>query len=386
MRLHKEEMKNIDTSKSNLKKLLKEKSTLETECECIRECVHANNRSFPQAVRSHLINSNKCKYLTMYGDNVVPLTKVINLDLTILQKFYESRVPPNLDEESQLFESIISAHTSKFKSSNTSINAKIIDNVRKIDSQVQPDELNRTPSTHRPTCTPSFNTCTTLNHTFVCTVPSMQFGSPTISPFASTLPPPLPSTTFIELRALENVDHLSYKINQLTSPTCKKGKFSEQMSSPHTLLSNAHPRFTTSVTCSEGTVPNQPSLHTLSSSASATDVSYTWYASPVVSSTYPNMRQSSGYSKNQIPIWEILKMVEVTNTSSCTSEQPTIKFEQPKANVDNKSSMEQETATKCDYAHLYDQFNVKLKIMMYRYTSTLSKGNVETLLQCPDLD
>ena len=70
----------------------------------------------------------------MYGDNVVPLTKVINLDLSILQKLYESRVPPNLDEESQRFESIIYSHTSKFKSSNTSINAKIIDNVRKIDS------------------------------------------------------------------------------------------------------------------------------------------------------------------------------------------------------------------------------------------------------------
>ena len=81
MRLHKEEMKNIDTSKSNLKKLLKEKSTLEIECEHIRECVCTNNQSFPQAVRSHLINSNKHKYLTMYGDNVVPLTKVINLDL-----------------------------------------------------------------------------------------------------------------------------------------------------------------------------------------------------------------------------------------------------------------------------------------------------------------
>ena len=101
MRLHKDEMKTIDTSKSNLKKLLKEKFTLEIECEHIRECVHTNNRSFPQVVRSHLINSNRHKYLTMYGDNVVPLTKVINLDLSILQKFYESRVPPNLDEESQ---------------------------------------------------------------------------------------------------------------------------------------------------------------------------------------------------------------------------------------------------------------------------------------------
>ena len=192
----------------------------------------------------------------MYGDNVVPLTKVINLDLSILQKFYESRVPPNLDEESQQFESIIDSHTSKFKSSNTSINAKIIDNVRKIDSRVRPDDLNRTPGTHRPAYPPSFNT--NLNHTSLYTVPSTQFGSPAISAFGST-PPPLPSTPFIEFRPLENVDHLSHKINQLTSPTRKKGKFSEQISS------NAHPQFATPV-------PTPPSLHTVSSSASATDV------------------------------------------------------------------------------------------------------------------
>ena len=35
MRLHKDEMKTFDTSKPNLKKLLKEKSTLEVECERI---------------------------------------------------------------------------------------------------------------------------------------------------------------------------------------------------------------------------------------------------------------------------------------------------------------------------------------------------------------
>ena len=120
----------------------------------------------------------------MYGDNVVPLTKVINLDLSILQKFYESRVPPNLDEESQRFESIINSHTSKFKSSNTSINAKIIENVRKIDSRVRPDDLNRTPGTHRPTYPPSFNT--NLNHTSLYTVPSTQFGSLPISAFGNT--------------------------------------------------------------------------------------------------------------------------------------------------------------------------------------------------------
>ena len=145
MRLHKDELKQIDASKNDLKKLLKEKSTLESECEHIRESIRTNNRSFPQAVRSHLVNSNKPKYLAMYGQQIIPLTKVINLDLSILQKFYDNRVPLNLDIESEWFEVIIAAHTEKFKSSNTSINAKIMDNVRRIESRVRPDHLNVIP-------------------------------------------------------------------------------------------------------------------------------------------------------------------------------------------------------------------------------------------------
>ena len=40
-----------------------------------------------------------------------------------------------------------------------------------------------------------------------------------------------------------------------------------------------------------------------------------------------------------------------------------------------------------NYENLFDQFNVKPKIRMYmRYTSTESKGDVKTPLQCPNLD
>ena len=141
MRLHKDEMKAIDGNKATLKKLVKEKTILESECEKIQESIRTNNRSFPQAVRSHLINSNKPKYLTMYGDAVVPLTKIINLDLSILQKYYDNRVPQNLDEESRLFEQIICTHNSKFKSSKTSINAKLIDSVRKIESRIHRSDV-----------------------------------------------------------------------------------------------------------------------------------------------------------------------------------------------------------------------------------------------------
>ena len=141
MRLHKDEMKAIDGNKATLKKLVKEKTILEAECEKIQESIRTNNRSFPQAVRSHLINSNKPKYLTMYGDAVVPLTKIINLDLSILQKYYDNRVPQNLHEESRLFEQIICTHNSKFKSSKTSINAKLMESVRKIESRIHRSDV-----------------------------------------------------------------------------------------------------------------------------------------------------------------------------------------------------------------------------------------------------
>ena len=141
MRLHKDEMKTIDINKANLKKLVKEKTILESECQKIQESIRTNNRSFPQAVRSHLIDSNKAKYLTMYGDAVVPLTKIINLDLSILQKYYDSRVLPYLDKESRLFEQIIYTHNSKFKSSKTSINAKLIESVRKIESRIHRSDV-----------------------------------------------------------------------------------------------------------------------------------------------------------------------------------------------------------------------------------------------------
>ena len=141
MHLHKDKMKTINVNKANLKKLVKEKTILESECQKIQESILTNNRSFPQAVRSHLINSNKAKYLTMYGDAVVPLTKIINLDLSILQKYYDSRVLPNLDEESRLFEQIICTHNSKFKSSKTSINAKLIESVRKIESRIHRSDV-----------------------------------------------------------------------------------------------------------------------------------------------------------------------------------------------------------------------------------------------------
>ena len=232
MRLHKDELKQIDASKNDLKKLLKEKSTLESECERIRESIRTNNRSFPHAVRSHLVNSNKPKYLAMYGQQIIPLTKVINLDLSILQKFYDNKVPHNLDIESEWFEAIIAAHTEKFKSSKTSINAKIMDNVRRIESRVRPDHLNAIPGNN--TCITSSVSSTPVLDTSLSPNPDVtkmanHYASPTFGQFSQT-PLSLAQTPFIPLVALQSVDNLTSRMGQLTSPTRKCGKFNDPVS------------------------------------------------------------------------------------------------------------------------------------------------------------
>ena len=243
MRLRKDELKQIDASKNDLKKLLKEKSTLESECEHIRESIRTNNRSFPQAVRSHLVNSNKPKYLAMYGQQIIPLTKVINLDLSILQKFYDNKVPHNLDIESKWFEAIIAAHTEKVKSSKTSINAKIMDNVRRIESRVRPDHLNAIPGnniTSPVSSTPVLDTSLSPNPDV--TKIANHFASPAFSQFSNT-PPSLAQTPFIPLVALQNVDNLTSRMGQLTSPTRKRGKFNDPVSTLHPTSRSLNPPF-----------------------------------------------------------------------------------------------------------------------------------------------
>ena len=194
-------MKAIDGNKATLKKLVKEKTILESECEKIQESIRTNNRSFPQAVRSHLINSNKPKYLTMYGDAVVPLTKIINLDLSILQKYYDSCVPANLDEQSRLFEQIICSHNSKFKSSKTSINAKLIESVRKIESRIHCSDVLPpigTPNSGRLATTyVSVAASATPVNSVTCN--SQQFATPATT--TSTYPPQPHETTAHVMRS-----------------------------------------------------------------------------------------------------------------------------------------------------------------------------------------
>ena len=127
--------------KAQLQKLMKEKQTLDSEGEKIQESILANSRSFPQAIHSTLINSNKWKYLTIYGKEVVPLTKVINFDISVLQKHYNNHVPDDLVRESELFESIINMYDTKVCSAMNTLEMKLKNSVREIDNCIKKTEV-----------------------------------------------------------------------------------------------------------------------------------------------------------------------------------------------------------------------------------------------------
>ena len=141
LRLHKDELKSNESMKASMKKILKERSILESESQRIQENITANTCSFPNAIRSHLINSNKCKYLTWYGNEIVPLSRIINLDISILQKYYKNKVPDDIEMEASNFEHILMVHSNKFKTAETSISSKLLDSVRKVDARIKPSDI-----------------------------------------------------------------------------------------------------------------------------------------------------------------------------------------------------------------------------------------------------
>ena len=98
IRFHKAELKAIDTKKGTLKKLIRDKVSLESECEKVRETIAATVKTFPQAIKTALINSNKKEYLTVHDGKFVPLTTKINWDITILQKYYNGKFPVILNK------------------------------------------------------------------------------------------------------------------------------------------------------------------------------------------------------------------------------------------------------------------------------------------------
>ena len=73
------------------------------------------NRSFPQAIRSALTNSNKSQYLIQTSSGHVPNTRKVTRDTAILQKLYHNKVPKDIHLEAETFQLQIDMYEEKFK-------------------------------------------------------------------------------------------------------------------------------------------------------------------------------------------------------------------------------------------------------------------------------
>ena len=179
MRLHKNELKNLKSQKASLKKLFKEKSDMESEAEKVRESIDIRNKSFPEALRSYLINSNKQEYLVEYNGQVVPLMSKINLHLAILQKHYNNKIPENCEEENTLFSEIITSHREQFRQydcAKDKLGVKLQEKVTEIEKRVH-----EKCSVHTSQCEPRRSVNPSLSNTCV---PLLNTCAPSFLPSA----------------------------------------------------------------------------------------------------------------------------------------------------------------------------------------------------------
>ena len=89
------------------------------------ETITSTVKTFPQAVKTVLINSNKKEYLTIHEGKFVPLTTRINRDISILQKYYNGRIPSDIEQESSLFPTIIAEANKRFQLNSFTVEQKL---------------------------------------------------------------------------------------------------------------------------------------------------------------------------------------------------------------------------------------------------------------------
>ena len=110
--------------------------SLEAESKKIRETIASTVKTFPQAIKTALINSNKKEYLTIHDGKFVPLTTRINRDISILQKYYNGIIPSDLEQESSLFPTIIAEANKRFKINSFSVEQKLEETLSSVHSRI----------------------------------------------------------------------------------------------------------------------------------------------------------------------------------------------------------------------------------------------------------
>ena len=329
-----------------LKKLTKEKSVLESEVLKLQDTILATLRSFHERVKTSLINLNKKKYLTIYGHEIVPLTKLVNVDLSILQKHYKNKVPDDLESEASNFAHIIEGHMAKFQRHEMSINSKLSESVRHVDSKIWYSSVSSTPS-HTQSVPPNTDP-SSVNYPFL---------SP-ISPNFETVPIYHTTGTYVPTTPPCITDY------DMSTPKYSNNKTPQNLTNQNfnntESLCISTPPFApnTLVIVSDITIgPTQFSDVTNTISVPQNQNSYVplmWYQKPQKPVTFENKQLSSG-----------------TETVSVSGYTPVSKDAKVTLQMSKKRPLIEPTATICsDYEHVYDQFNIKPKReFIHRYNT-----------------
>ena len=136
IRFHKSELKVVENKKVHLKKLIHDKVSLGSECKKIRETIASTVKTFPQAVKTALINSNKKEYLTIHECKFVPLTTRISRDISILQKYYNGKIPNDIEQESSLFPTIIAEANKRFQVNSFTVEQKLEETLSSVHRRI----------------------------------------------------------------------------------------------------------------------------------------------------------------------------------------------------------------------------------------------------------
>ena len=126
----------VENKKVQLKKLIRDKVSLESESKKIRETIASTVKTFPQAVKTALINSNKKEYLTIHEGKFVPLTTRINRDISILQKYYNGKIPSDIEQESSLFPTIIAEANKRFQVNSFTVEQKLEETLSSVHRRI----------------------------------------------------------------------------------------------------------------------------------------------------------------------------------------------------------------------------------------------------------
>ena len=354
IRLHKDELKSHDNCKLILKKLTKEKSVLESEILKLQDTILATSRSFHERVKTSLINSNKNKYLTIYGHEIVPLTKLVNVDLSILQKHYKNKVPDDLEFEASNFAHIIEGHMAQFQRHETSINSKLSESVRRVDSKIQYSSQSSTTTPLQsvpPNTDPS-----SVNYPLLSPISANFQTVPiyhTTGRYVPTIPP-----------CITDYDMLTPKYSNNETP---QNLTNQNFNNTESLCISTPPFApNTSAIVADLTVgPSQLSDVTNTISRPQNQNRYVpsmWYQKPQKPVSFEKKQLSTG-----------------TETVSMCGYTPVSKNANVTSQMSKKWPVIEPTATiRSDYEHVYDQFNIKPK---HQFIQRYNTG-----LHVPELD